>query len=339
MNMPERSNKIELNLFHFRRKLRSMCLIFTIICLPISGCAQTKPELVAEPAQQGVVPAPKPVVQPPSSEEQPKVYFQRKYDLELSMGGDCPETEQSSMTWGVGRCIGQMPTYFTDFLAALAAKRLTTSNKATYQKVFDASSYNGKFYFLAVPSFGRRPDILVSLNEGAWVRSFEGTDPTITLYLVNAPFVCNGKEWKEVRKTDRAWECERSIPRFRLFRVKAQGIPEDVTETMLPKPVLSPVERKHYFARGKVELEHYQLPNVPVMQWYLLLDGDHPLPKSDLRWIIGGSAHFGFVVWNGKSFELRERVPHKLWPCYQSVSVPVACKPQRQTDRFIIDAE
>jgi hypothetical protein len=338
MSMLTQKNKNASLIFPIQQTLSVFCFVFVAGCLPMSGCAKTKAEQLTTPIKQNVSAVTTPVTQP-SAAGQPKVYFQRKYDLEISMGGDCPEREQSSMTWGVGRCIGHIPTHFTDFLAALSAKHLTSSYKAVYQKIFESSSSDGKFYYLAVRGFGQPPDILVSLKEQAWVRSFEGPDPAITMYLVSAPFACTGKEWKEVRKTYRAWECERSIPRFRLFRMKAHGIPEDVTETMLPKPVLSLAERKHYFGKGYAELNYEKLPNVPVMQWYLQLDGDHPLPKSDPRWIVGGSAHFGFVVWNGKSFELHQQVPSKLWPCYQDVDKAEACKSYKETDRFIIDAE
>jgi hypothetical protein len=302
----------------------------------MSGCAKTKTQQLTTPIKQNVSAVTTPVTQ--SSAAGPKIYFQRKYDLELSMGGDCPKTVQSSMRW-VDPCIGKLPNYFQGFLSGLAAKRRTLLHKEAYQQVFESSSSEGEFYFRAAPGFGQRPDILVSLPKGAWIRSFEGFDPAITMYLVNGPFVCTGKEWNEARKANRAWECERSVPRFRLFRMTAHGIPQDVTLAKLPKPVLSVEERKRYFGRGHADLNLENLPNVPVMQWHLLLDADAPLPKSDPRWTIGGGAHFGFVVWDGKSFELHQRVYSKLWPCYQSPFKAEACKSYKETDRFIIDAE
>jgi hypothetical protein len=372
MNAPRRSNKIELNLFYARRKLCNMFFIFTLMYLPMSGCAETKPEPIAMPVKQQ---SKSPLLTPTVSGLPEKMSFEQKYALEIAMGADCPKEPMGSTWHGVisdGACKGSLPSYYAHFMEILFAKSSLLLHDATSGQLF--KSIDNRFYFRVVPGFGQRPDILVKLADDAWVRSFEGTDPTTTMYLVRARFACNANELRAAKENGRfAIElCEDPGARFyqsreddptlrlRLFRVQNEGAPEDVTATLLPPmPSMTMAERKRYYKYGVVGVDdqgHPALPDdthllmqtnvlqyAPTLRWWLPLDPDLPLPKSDPRGP-GIQAHFGFLIWNGQQFQMQQRVPRSFVPCGVLDSGTVnKCipdtDPYAQKDPFIIEAK
>jgi hypothetical protein len=370
MNAPRRSNKIELNLFYARRKLRNMFFIFTLMYLPMSGCAETKPEPLAMPVKQQSKP---PLLKKTASALQEKISFEQKYALEIAMSADCPKEPMSSGWHGVisdGACKGRLPSYYAAFMETLSTESSIHLHNATNQQLF--KSTDNRFYFRTVSGFGQRPDILVNLADDAWVRSFEGADPTITMYLVRARFACNANELRVAKENGRfAIElCEDPGARFyqsreddptlrlRLFRVQNEGAPEDVTATLLPPmPSMTMAERKRYYKYGVVGVDDQGRPTLPddthllmqtnvlqyapTLRWWLPLDPDLPIPKSDPRGP-GIQAHFGFLTWNGKRFQMQQRVPRSFVPCGVLDSGTVnkcipGTDPYAQKDPFIIE--
>lgn len=344
MNMLTQKDKSTSLIFRTQQILGTCCLAFVVGCMPISGCARTNFEHTEAPVKWDATVAPNMLIAPRVSQsESPapsklpeKMTFQQNYVVEIAMGANCLKPRLSRYDWVINRtdiaCVGRLPTYFNSFLASLSDKHLSTLR-------LGLRSADHVFYFRAVPGFGQRPDIFTQLTQDTWARSFEGIDPSITMYLVEGPFVCNAEEWTGARKARSKRECQQSIPRLRLFRVMAHGIPEDVTSRLLPKPILSVSEKKFYFGKGHAELNYEKLRDLPIMQWRLILDVDAPVAKSDKRWIPGGEAHFGYVVWNGKSFELRERVLSKQWSCNQDPFKSEPCASDKETYPFIIDAK
>lgn len=374
MNWFSKKTKIMLRV---RQKLCASCLVFMAVGLPISGCAQIRPEAIVGPAKQEVVPASMPPTTPIVTSGVPeRMSFEQKYAVEIAMGADCPKARLGSGWGGVisdGACTAQLPSYFTPMMEMLSVQSVTLLHKAANQHIF--KPVDNKFYIRAVPGFGARPDILVRLAGDAWVRSFEGTDPAMTMYLVRAHFACNAHELRAAKKMGRfamqlcedpmevlRYELREDDPalRLRLFRVKNEGAPEDVTATLLPTlPSLTMAERKRYYKHGVGGVDdkgHSTLPDdthllmatnrlqyVPTLRWWLPLDPDLPLPNTDPRGP-GREAHFGFLIWTGKRFEMRQRVPRSFVPCgvgddgtiYRCIP---GTDPYARQDRFIIEAK
>lgn len=375
MNSSPQKDKSTFSAFRIWQILRNSCLVFMALGLPISGCAQTKPELVLVPAKQQAVSAPKPKATSPEASGVPeRMSFEQKYAVEIAMGADCPKAHLGSGWGGVisdGACTAQLPSYFTPMMEMLSAQSATLLHQTANQDIF--KPVDNKFYIRAVPGFGARPDILVRLAGDAWIRSFEGTDPTITMYLVRAHFACNAHERRTAKKNGRfamqlcddlavrAYELREDDPglRLRLYRVKGNGAPEDVTATLLPPlPSISLAERKRYYQysdKGHNDNERAVLPYdtslvtwtgilqyAPTLRWWLDLSPDYSLPESDPRWLGTRAAHFGFLIWTGKKFEMRQQVPRSFVPCAVLDSGAIRkciphSDPYAQVDRFIIE--
>lgn len=107
------------------------------------------------------------------------------------------------------------------------------------------------------------------------------------------------------------------------------GRPKNITRKVFPE---DPVARLPAHERAGVHdeagvasharVDLSRLSEVPVMRLYLEYGDGHGLPRSHPRAFSGGypgervqTAHFGFLVWNGQRFELRQKVPRALWPC------------------------
>lgn len=167
----------------------------------------------------------------------------------------------------------------------------------------------------AIPGLGKSSDYLIPLGRSDWVRSFEGPDTKTTVYLAH---LTSSKE-----NYNKAQELAPKGSKFlatglRAFRVKNGGLPEEVTESILPAiPKLTAEQKKHSEQHygSDLLLIFNKLQYAPVMRWTMEFDPDHPLPSADPA-IQGGDIepHFGFVVWNGHSFELKQRVRSTQWP-------------------------
>lgn len=121
------------------------------------------------------------------------------------------------------------------------------------------------------------------------------------------------------------------VRELKIYRMASDGIPEDVTRKIAPAPpTLTPEERARYgiYLRPPEEggaldadigLDVRRLATTPVMRWTIdpPEEGDYVrprIPDSDPKGFMQ-LAHFGFLVWTGERFELREKVPLLLWAC------------------------
>lgn len=139
---------------------------------------------------------------------------------------------------------------------------------------------------------------------------------------------------------------------MRAYRVKDGALPEDVTNELLPaQPAFTHAERRHYGpyiasslseARDEdLALDVSKLQYAPTMRWSVVgFDPVTPIPDDDLR-RYGDWAHFGFVVWNGAKFELRQQVTKSLWPCSPVTKGAAPCSrfPDGGPDPFLTDED
>lgn len=120
-----------------------------------------------------------------------------------------------------------------------------------------------------------------------------------------------------------------AVPRFGFtaYRLDGQRV-HDVTRRVLPDdPLLRASDRASYAVHDEtgahpgVSVDMSRLPEVPVLRLYVELGDGGGLPREHPRAFSAGYpgdvhiAHFGFLVWNGQRFDLRNTVPRALWPC------------------------
>jgi hypothetical protein len=180
--------------------------------------------------------------------------------------------------------------------------------------------------FTIIPGLGQRPDIMVGGN-GPWIRSFEGSDPATTIYLLSGSY-CTMPDDEELG-------CG-AFADLRAYAVGPGGATKDVTAQVIPpSPVPARADRGRYLeehgATGMYR-DDSRLALVPVMRAFIELDPDRPLPESDPRSF--GYVHLGFLAWNGSRFELRDKVPRALWPCEWVGPDKAECANDRG-DRFV----
>ena len=114
---------------------------------------------------------------------------------------------------------------------------------------------------------------------------------------------------------------------FTAYRLDGQRV-HDVTRRVLPDdPLLRASDRASYAVHDEtgahpgVSVDMSRLAEVPVLRLYVELGDGGGLPRKHPRAFPAGYpgdahiAHFGFLVWNGQRFELRNTVPRALWPC------------------------
>lgn len=274
-----------------------------------------------------------PLPEPPDTTPSPW----REYAVEQAMGAKCPDPGKA---WGLdsrdaegaedsvlgGACIGRTPAHVARFLASLgvAAPRLRPGDLRDMLEGDDVR-------YRATPGDGSGPDFLVEGNL-VWVRTIEARGGAAT-YLVDAPFGCRQSplpRQEDAGCVPDAWET-------RAYRVTQGEPPEDITSRVFPEASdLSATERKHYLPHliddggmGTTDvapwLDYTRLQQVPTLRRIMQFDPDNPLPASDPR-AFGDPpmAHFGFLVWNGTRYELRETVTRDVWPC---IRVPDSVEP------------
>lgn len=237
--------------------------------------------------------------------------------IERQLGARCPNDLAARLaTQGellIGACQGTMPAHLAAVLVAIPEQQIHLPRAWRERQVAQRA------WFKAVPGQGARPDFLV-LQGDIWVRSFEGADPSSTVYLVAAPFECVDGRLREGEVTEpvrlAAGSCREGLVQERVYRVRAGAAPVDITAEVMPmRPPLGETEKKRYDARnGRVKLDHSKLQFGPAMRWYVQFEqateGAEPRGYGD-----GARAHMAFLVWNGERFDTRESVLRNLWPC------------------------
>lgn len=236
--------------------------------------------------------------------------------IERQLGARCPNDLAARLATQadllIGACQGTLPPHLSALLVAIPEQHLLLPRTWRERQV------SQKGWFKAVPGYGLRPDFL-AVQGDVWVRSFEGADPSTTVYLVSGPFACadnRGPDAEQV-KTVRlpAGSCREGLVQQRVYRVSAGAAPVDITQQALPaEPLLSDADRKRYGADGaRVQLDAGKLQFGPAVRWYVDVGTtEKPDPRSYGEW---GRLHLGFAVWNGERFEPRDTVPRAVWPC------------------------
>lgn len=236
--------------------------------------------------------------------------------IERQLGARCPNDLAARLATQadllIGACQGTLPPHLSALLVAIPEQQLLLPRTWRERQV------SQKAWFKAVPGYGLRPDFL-AVQGDVWVRSFEGADPSTTVYLVSGPFACadNRSPDAEPAKTVRlpAGSCREGLVQHRVYRVSAGAAPVDITQQALPaEPLLSDAYRKRYGADGaRVQLDAGKLQFGPALRWYVDVGTtEKPEPRSYGEW---GRLHLGFAVWNGERFEPRDTVPRVVWPC------------------------
>ncbi len=253
------------------------------------------------------------------------------YEVEKRMGAEwCPEDagDDSGRTryGGLNRpCIGLLPRHLAEVLIAIPTEHIFLPVEARAGQARRSQPY------LALPGYGDRPDFMANVDilEGIMLRSFEGNSPSDAVYLVVGPFRCIDDDPLVAREGEYVLEteaCHAAHAETRLYKWTETGALREVTSDYLPAPTLTPAE-KVLTEPFRPHLSVAKLDYVPVMRWTIFLkdssppgrEDDHdydPVPMPD--WVpeskrLDHKLHLGFVVWNGKDFEIRQRVPGALW--------------------------
>jgi len=250
------------------------------------------------------------------------------FAVEEALGAECRPNYGGDPPLQGAACYGRLPGHVQSLLRDLPDTHPNLS------RAHRKESVESRQWFRAVPGYGKRPDFVADITGYSqfWVRSFEGADADITIYVVYGP-ACSDDPAQSRRSVDDG--CLPGAPylvrELKVYRTVAGGIPEDVTSELAPSPpTLSPPEMERYgvYLRppqegGAVDtdigLDVRRLATTPVMRWVIdpAEEGDYErprIPDSDPRGYLQ-RAHFGFLIWTGERFELRERAPLSLWAC------------------------
>lgn len=254
---------------------------------------------------------------------------------ELAMGIDCGSGAITDAPLEDMACRAQLPEYFASFL-----RKIPNGHPLLSGHERDQLS-DSKHSFKLVEGLGARPDILAVIHHYSpfWIRSFEGPDPGVTVYLVYGPECAAVLPGSDRSSEHECRPKDAHLRDFTLYRVEKGRVPKDVTaELALPAPQLAGDEGRRYgrYVRATgdagdsdIRMDVSRLAYVPVLRWVLrpVQEGEYTppgMPSSDARvfndnyWGNGNVAHFGFLIWNGRGMELRERVASALWPCRSS---------------------
>ncbi len=263
------------------------------------------------------------------------------YAIERQMGARCPndlaarlDTQEHLLT---GACLGTMPAHLANVLKAIPEQQLLLP-RATRER-----QLRQKAWFKSVPGYGERPDFLAVQN-GLWVRSFEGADAATTVYLVSGPFTCLDGRYADADagKTMRlpTGGCREALVEQRVYRVTENAAPVDITAEVMPAaPRVSDADRKRFGVEAAdVALDAGKLQYGPAMRWYAAISTEgKPEPRTYGEW---GRLHLGFVVWNGERFEARDTVPRSLWACDPVATGDAACSGYADAGRdpFVVNS-
>ncbi len=271
---------------------------------PSTTSRPAEPEASSEPAPVASRPLPIPTLANDNNQ------------IERQLGARCPNDLAARLATQadllIGACQGTLPPHLSALLVAIPEQQLLLP------RAWRERQAGQKGWYKAVPGYGLRPDFL-AVQSDVWVRSFEGADPSTTVYLVSGPFACADNRGTDAEpvKTVRlpAGSCREGLVQQRVYRVSAGAAPVDITQQALPaEPLLSDADRKRYGADGaRVQLDAGKLQFGPALRWYVDAGTtEKPEPRSYGEW---GRLHLGFAVWNGERFEPRDTVPRVVWPC------------------------
>ncbi len=253
-------------------------------------------------------------------------------EVDLNIGYDDAAEYQFLLTGYA--CVEMLPPHIAGFVRELSKIAPEMDENRIRAYMTEAQS------FRAIPGRGRRPDYTVELeNDALWIRSFEGEDADITTYLVYGAGCALDCEPRKHPAHHYVVPMPRS--HYRVFRAKDGEAPIDITLEAMPRmPTLTAEERRRYgpylYETGEADetdlvLDANRLQYFPTLRWALIQPntGDYtppPLPQSDprVRADVGG-ATFGFLVWNGQRFEMRDDVSPSQWTCTEYPSVLPKC--------------
>lgn len=296
---------------------------------PAAAPAEAAPEVAAAV----VPPAPRPLVVP--------VLANQDNAIERQLGARCPNdlaarlASQENLL--VGACQGVMPAHLANALKAIPEQQLLLPRAARERQL------SQKAWFKAVPGYGVRPDF-IAVQNGLWVRSFEGADASTTVYLVSGPFTCvdgrypDGNAGKTLRLS--TGSCREALVEQRVYQVTAGGAPQDITAQVMPaQPLLSDADKKRYGVEGTgVQLDPGKLQYGPALRWYADVSTEGKAePRTYGEW---GRLHLGFLVWTGERFEPRDTVPRGIWACDPVAPGDAACSGYADAGRdpFVVNS-
>ena len=329
---------------------RMRSVVLSALVLLAASCGAS-----GQHADATVPPRPAPPADGESSSASDKT---SRFAAEEALGADCSRRWISEPPMQDSACYGMLPAHVAAFLRAIP------DSHPYVHEAYREQQAGKKLRFVFVEGYGERADVLASIDGSSsfWIRSFEGPDPGVTVYVVFGPG-CDD----DARSHERAYG-EGCLPGYpavmreiRIYSVRPGEAPEDVTSELAPPaPVLTAKERRRYGVHLRppaeggagdldVQLDVTRLDQVPVMRWVLrpTVEGDYeapPIPAADPRAFVeyespGHIAHFGFLVWNGTRFELHESVPPDLWPCRSVQYARHVCGAgyEAARDRYLIE--
>lgn len=247
--------------------------------------------------------------------------------VERQLGARCPVDLAGRLApqgdLMIGACQGTLPPHLAALLVALPEQDIHLPRSWREREV------RQKAWFKAVAGVGQRPDFIARLGD-IWVRSFEGADASVTTYLVSAPFDCadgalpSESSAEPVRVA--AGSCGQAYVRQRVYQLGGDGVPVDVTAKLMPAaPAITEADRaRHRSREGTLSLDHSKLQYGPAMRWFVQYpeSAQKTGPHSFSDW---NREHLAFVVWNGRSFDLRDTVTRRQWPCDPVAPGDTAC--------------
>jgi len=192
-------------------------------------------------------------------------------------------------------------------------------------------------YVVDLPQPGGRHDYLAADRDGPdfryWLRTFSGTAPNVTGYLVQLRVPC--RELATANPADEAWQrCSAQgtgvvDTGLRAYRVVGGHAPENVTGDIAPATLAAVRKTSGAYQRqgaGDVFADTSRLTQGPVLRWTAEADPEQPLPATAAGvFDHGNQVHAGFLVWEGDRFHYRQTVTAAQWPC-------LAGKPSLCTD-------
>ena len=278
-------------------------------------------------------------------------------DFAMERDADCGSSAITDPPLADIACSGELPEHMAWFVRNMPDSHLFLTASEREEIARSPQS------FKVVNGLGRRQDVVTVISHYSlfWVRSFEGPDPDVTIYLVYGPDCGASPAFatdptKPTKKKCRP--ADSYLRDFSLYRVVKGTMPENVTSMLMPPfPRMSETERRRYgvYLRSQgeasdadIKLDVSRLVRTPVLRWVVrpVQEGDYEppdMPASDPRafidyeWGNRNVAHFGFLAWNGRRMELRETVPDVLWPCRTRGSGPRDCAPgyDGRADRYL----
>lgn len=209
-------------------------------------------------------------------------------------------------------CLGLLPQNLGRVLLAIPESAIHISQQTRSQLLREPQPY------LAVKGRSDRPDFITTVDflEGITLRSFEGTTPADTVYLVEGPFRCIDDAPLVPREGEyvlAAGSCRSALADTRLYKWSSGDALADVTAEYLPAPRLSAAEQAA-LAPDSLRMDLTQLSQAPVLRWSALLKSRYPgATPGDYTPIdmpggifpsrqIGGTLAFDALEWDGVKF-------------------------------------